>query len=187
MAIRISDSRSFKLQPLVKNNYVFQFSAIPGNSNQQEALAFVAKSCNAPQVTYGDLNVDRMNEQYKFAGKPQWNTINCTFYDFIRNGADGQQELSAGDILYNWSCMIYNPLTGQMGYKTQYATSATLAQLDPAGNIIRAWNMFGIFPAEINFGDGLDYSSGEQCLITANFKYDLAIKVQDSRTESESA
>ena len=131
--------------------------------------------------------ITNYNEKYNFAGKPQWNTINCDFYDFIRNGADGQQELSAGDILYNWSCMIYNPLTGQMGYKTQYATSATLAQLDPAGNIIRAWNMFGIFPKNINFGDGLDYSSGEQCLIHSEFAYDLAIKVQDSRTESESA
>ena len=187
MAIRISDSRSFKMQPLKQNNWVFQFSAIPGNNNQQEALAFVAKTCNAPQITYGDLAVKRMNETYNFAGNVQWNTINCQFYDFIRNGAEGQQELSAGDILYNWSCMIYNPLTGQMGYKTQYATSATLAQLDPAGNIIRAWNMFGIFPKNINFGSGLDYESGAQCMIECEFCYDLSIKVQDSRTASESA
>lgn len=187
MAIRISDSRSFKLQPLKQNNWVFQFSAVPGNNNQQEALAFVAKTCNAPEITYGELTVKRMNETYNFAGNVQWNTISCQFYDFIRNGADGQNELSAGDILYNWSCMIYNPLTGQMGYKTQYATSATLAQLDPAGNIIRAWNMFGIFPSKINWGQGLDYESGNQCMIDAEFKYDLAIKVQDSRTASESA
>ena len=157
MALKISDSRSFKLQPMKKNNWVFQFSAIPGNTDKQnEALAFVAKTCNAPVITYQDTVIDRMNEQFKFAGKPQWTDINCTFYDFIRKS--DTNELSAGDILYNWGCMIYNPLTGQMGYKTQYATSATLAQLDPAGNIIRAWNLFGIYPSNIDFGNGLDYS-----------------------------
>ena len=186
MALKISDSRSFKLQPLKRNNWIFQFSAIPGNDQvQADALAFVAKTCNAPQITFADVNINRMNETYKFAGNPSWNDINCTFYDFIRKSGDG--ELSAGDILYNWSCMIYNPLTGQMGYKTQYATSATLAQLDPAGNIIRAWNLFGIWPSQVTFGEGLDYSSGDACEISSTFKYDLAIKVTDSQSATESA
>ena len=186
MSIKISDSRSFKLQPLKKNNWIFQFSAIPGNNIQSEALAFVAKTCNAPAITFADTVINRMNEQYKFAGNPTWNDITCTFYDFIRNSNVGN-DLSAGDILYNWASMIYNPLTGQMGYKTQYATSATLAQTDPAGNIIRAWNMFGIYPSNVDWGQGLDYSSGDACEISATFKYDLAIKVSDSHTASESA
>lgn len=188
MAIKISDSKSFKLQPLKKNNWIFQFSAIPGNSaTQTEALAFVAKSCNAPQITYADTTIQRMNETYKFAGNPTWNDINCVFYDFIRNAGNAGGENSAGDILYDWSCMIYNPLTGQMGYKTQYATSASLAQTDPAGNIIRCWNLFGIYPSVVTWGEGLDYTSGDACEISATFKYDLAIKVTDSQTSSESA
>jgi hypothetical protein len=185
MAIKISDSKSFKLQPLKKNNWIFQFSAIPGNANNQEALAFVAKTCNAPAITYADTVINRMNEQFKFAGNPSWNDIQCSFYDFIRK-SDAKED-SAGDILYNWSCMIYNPLTGQMGYKTQYATSASLAQTDPAGNIIRCWNLFGIYPSNIDWGAGLDYSSGDACEITATFKYDIAVKVSDSQTSSESA
>jgi len=187
MALKISDSRSFKLQPLKKNNWVFQFSAIPGNDgNQPEALAFVAKTCDAPEFsTENDVEIKRMNETYKFAGNPHWNDINCNFYDFIRNST-AASELSAGDILYNWSCMVYNPLTGQMGYKTQYATSATLAQLDPAGNIVRAWNIFGIWPSKVNYGS-MDYTSGEACEISATFRYDLAIKISDSKTSTESA
>jgi hypothetical protein len=82
--------------------------------------------------------------------------------------------------------MVYNPLTGQMGYKTQYATSATLAQLDPAGNIVRAWNIFGIWPSKVNYGQ-MDYNSGEACEIQATFRYDLAIKISDSKTSTESA
>ena len=188
MALKISDAKSFKMQPMRKNNWVFQFSAIPGNdSNQPEALAFVAHTASAPSVTVGSgPEVKRMNETYKFAGNPVWSDITCSFYDFIRNSSSNSQ-LSAGDILYNWFCMLYNPLTGQMGYKTQYATSATLVQLDPAGNIIRAWNLFGIWPNSFQFGEGLDYGAGEICEISATFSYDLAIKVTDSQTSTESA
>ena len=89
MAIKISDSRSFKMQPLKKNNWIFQFSAIPGNSSQEEALAFVAKTCNAPALTFADTIINRMNEQFKFAGTPTWNDISCTFYDFIRKEENG--------------------------------------------------------------------------------------------------
>lgn len=185
--LKLSDARSFKLQPMKKNNWVFKFSMIPGNDdNQPDALAFVAHTCSAPSVQYGDITMKRMNEEFKYAGNPTWNDITCNFYDCIRNGT-GNPELSAGDILYNWSCMVYNPLTGQMGYKTQYATSATLAQIDPAGNIIRAWNLFGIYPKQIQFGEGLDYGSGETTDISATFRYDLAVKVQDSQSATESA
>ena len=96
-------------------------------------------------------------------------------------------QYKAGDIMYNWASMIYNPLTGQMGYKTQYATSATEAQLDPAGNIFRAWNIFGIFPTNVNFGDTLSYEDSGATEISCTFAYDLAIKVQDSKSSSESA
>ena len=114
MAIKLSDSKSFKLEPIRKNRWVFQFSAIPGNDNNQaEALAFVCKTCNAPEITFEGQTANRMNETFNYAGLPKWNDITCTFYDYIRNSS-ANSELSAGDILYNWSCMIYNPLTGQM-------------------------------------------------------------------------
>src|SRR5574344_2414587 len=186
MAIKLSDSKSFKLEPMRKNRWVFQFSSIPGNVDENsEALAFVAHTCNAPAITFDKQTLSRMNEKFNYAGLPTWNDISCSFYDFIRNSSTST--LSAGDILYNWASIIYNPLTGQMGYKTQYATSATLAQLDPAGNVVRAWNMFGIFPTRVNYGNGLSATDSEICEIEATFKYDLAIKITDAKTATESA
>lgn len=185
MSLKISDSKSFKLEPLTKNRFIFQFSDIPGSSDQSEVLAFVTHTCSAPSISFEPQQVNRLNETFNFAGKPQWSDLPCTFYDNIRNSST--TELSAGDIVYNWSCMIYNPLTGQMGYKTQYATSATLAQLDPAGNVIRAWNIFGIFPTNVQFGEGLSYSDAGINEVSVTFKYDLAIKIEDSKTSSESA
>src|SRR5574344_368316 len=186
MAIKLSDSKPFKLEPMRKNRWVFQFSSIPGNVDENsEALAFVAHTCNAPAITFDKQSTSRMNEKFNYAGLPTWNDISCSFYDFIRNSSTST--LSAGDILYNWASIIYNPLTGQMGYKTQYATSATLAQLDPAGNVVRAWNIFVIFPTSINWGDGLSSEDAGVSEVQATFTYDLAIKISDSKSKTESA
>ena len=183
MALKISDSRSFQLEPLRKNRWVFQFSSIPGSNGNEEELAFVAHTSNAPQLSFNDSSYKRMNETFKLAGTPIWNDINASFYDFIRKGSGK----SAGDILYDWASVIYNPLTGQQGYKTQYATSGTLAQLDPAGNVIRAWNLFSIFPQSVDFGGSFSAEDDGLCEISVAFKYDLAIKITDSTSSTQSA
>lgn len=185
--MKISDSRSFKLEPMRKNRFIFQFSSVPGNTTGlEEGLAFVAKSAGVPQISFEKTSTKRIHEGFNTAGMVSWNDLNVVFNDFIRNSS-ATDEVAAGDAMYNWCSMIYNPLTGQMGYKTQYATSATEAQFDPAGNIIRAWNIFGIFPTSVDFGGTLSYEDSGATEISCTFAYDLAIKVEDSKTASESA
>lgn len=185
MALKISDSRSFKLEPMKKNRFVYQFTSVPGNTGGEEELAFVCKSATIPSITFGDVSFRRMNEMFKVAGSPTWNDLQCAFYDFIRNSNTSND--SAGDIMYNWSAIIYNPLTGQQGYKTQYATSGTLAQLDPPGNVVRAWNMFSMFPSNITFGESVGYEDEGLLEIGATFKYDIAIKAVDAKVSGKSA
>lgn len=187
MPLKISDSRSFKLEPMRKNRFLFQFSSVPGNSDGlEEGLAFVAKSASVPVITFEKTQTKRIHESFNTAGMVSWNDLNVVFNDFIRN-TNSTNEVAAGDAMYNWCSMIYNPLTGQMGYKTQYATSATEAQFDPAGNIIRAWNIFGIFPTSVDFGGTLSYEDAGVTEIACTYAYDIAIKVEDSKTASESA
>lgn len=188
MALKISDSRSFKLEPMRKNRFLFQFSSVPGNAaGLEEGLAFVAKSATVPQITFEKTQTKRIHEAFNSAGMVSWNDLSVVFNDFIRNAAASNGEVAAGDAMYNWCSMIYNPLTGQMGYKTQYATSATEAQFDPAGNIIRAWNLFGIFPTSVDFGGTLSYEDAGATEVNCTYAYDLAIKVEDSKTASESS
>lgn len=180
MALTLSDSKSYTMEALRKNRWVLQFSSIPGTTGKEEELAFVAHTANAPTLTFTASEYKRMNETFYAAGRPTWNELSMTFFDFIRS-ANG---VSAGDILYEWSKKIYNPLTGQMGYKSQFATSATFAQLDPAGAVIRAWNLFHVWPTSINFGDGFSADAEDLVDITVTFKYDLAIKIADASNSS---
>ncbi len=173
--ISLTTSKSSSLEPLKKNRFVMQFTTVPGGGSASE-LAFAMHSATIPQVSYNPIENQRLNERFFTAGKPTWTDLTATFYDYI-NGAG-----SAGEILYNWSQSIYNPITGQMYFKSQYSTSSTMAQLDPAGGIVRLWNIYYIWPQAVGWGDALTYDDDTISECNVTFKYDYAIKGADENT-----
>lgn len=177
MSITLSTSRSSRIEPVRKNRWIFQCERVPGIADQSaaaETLAFAAHTCGIPTFTTSITEQTRIHEKFKSAGRPEWVPVEVSFYDYISEGAK-----SAGQILYNWRTYMYNPITGQMGYKKHYTTTSTLAQLDPMGAIFRMWNMFYSWPNDVKLGDGLDYSSEDAENVTAAFVYDYAIKSDD--------
>ena len=178
MALTISSSKSSTLEPLRKNRWFITFTSIPGSSSSTatEELAFCAHTSNRPQESFNEIITHRLNEQFKWAGKVTWNDLSMSFYDYI-NGVN-----SASQILWDWSKMVYNPITGQQGFKTQYSTSATLAMLDPLGGVVQVWNLFYIWPSEINYND-LSSEDDGIAEVNVTFKYDYAIKGTDVDTK----
>jgi len=174
MPISLSSSDSSTLEPAVQNRFIFTFTSIPGNTTQEDSLAFACKSAGVPNITFNTLEQYRLNERFRFAGRPSFNEIPLVFYDYINGGS------SAGEILYNWASTMYNPITGQMTYKRQYATSATLAQLDPLGNVFRLWNIFYAWPSTVTYGETLSSDSDAPTEVTATIIYDYAIKATDA-------
>lgn len=175
MALSLSMTDSSIREPLVQNRFIFSFTSIPGAAGQEDSLAFACKSATIPTMTFNSLEHYRLNERFRMAGRPTFNDISLTFMDFI--GTSENQ--SAGEILNSWSTSIYNPVTGQQTYKQQYSTSATLAQLDPLGNVIRLWNIFYAWPMEINFGGDLSSESDAPTEVSLSLAYDYAIKGVD--------
>ena len=159
-----------------KNRWIFQFAKVPGDSSYATELAFAAKTATIPELTFEAKEMNRLNERFYIAGKPTWNECSASFYDYI-NGTN-----SPGHILYNWANSIYNPVTGQMFFKVQYSSAATLAQLDPMGAVTRLWNMFYVWPTKIGFGEGVDYTSDDVMEASVTFRYDYAIKGTDVNT-----
>lgn len=182
MALFLSSSQSSVLEPVRQNRWMMQFTRVPGNisGNGPNKLAFAAHTASQPTLTTASQEHHRLNERFYTAGKPEWNEITVEFYDYI----DGED--SVGHIMWEWSTSIYNPITGQMFFKSQYTTSATLALLDPAGGVIRVWNLFYAWPTEVAWGDSLDASSEDIVSVSANFRYDYAVKGTDVDTSPES-
>ncbi|RLD64533.1 MAG: hypothetical protein DRJ01_00435 [Bacteroidetes bacterium] len=175
MAISLTTSKSSTLEPLKKNRFVMQFTAVPGGGDPSE-LAFAMHTATVPNITFNPTEAQRLNERFWTAGKPTYNDLAATFYDYIAGSK------SSGQILYDWSQSIYNPITGQMYFKTQYSTSATMAQLDPAGGVVRLWNLYYVWPTNVSWGDAFSYDDDTISECSVTFKYDYTIKGNDEDT-----
>ena len=177
MAIVLSSSQSSTLEPLRRNRWVIQFTSVPGDAtgNGVDRLAFAAHTAARPTVTYNVTEMQRLNERFYVAGKPTWNELPMTFYDFIQ-GPD-----SASEILWNWSQTVYSPITGAMGFKTEYSTSATLAMLDPSGGVSQVWNLFYVWPFTLSWGE-LSSEDDAVAEVSITFRYDYAVKGVDIDT-----
>lgn len=177
MSLTLSSSLSSTLEPLRKHRWVMQFTTIPGvvGADAATSLAFCAHTGQRPTQTYNVTELQRLNERFYVAGKITWGELPMTFFDYI-NGIN-----SASDILWNWSKMIYNPVTGQMHFKKEYATSGTLGMLDPLGGIVQVWNLFYVWPFTVNWGE-LSADDDAPAEVSVTFRYDYAVKGIDSNT-----
>lgn len=137
-----------------------------------EELAFAAHTASRPQITYDQTELHRQNERFYVAGKPTWNEIEMEFYDYITG------DKSAASILWNWANAIYNPLTGAMGYKYAYSTTATLSLLGPDGEVVESWGLFYLWPANVNW-NSLSSESSDVMNVSVTFRYDYAVMASE--------
>ena len=176
MAIMLSNSQSSTLEPLRKNRYIMQFTAIPGAGGSEEAMAFACIQASRPELEVKEKEMKRLHETFYVAGsQATWNTQEVKFYDFI------QGSTSASQVFWNWMTSVYNPITGQMFFKTQYTTSATLAMLDPSGQIVEIWNLYYIFPTKVTWGE-VGAEADDIMQVSASMRYDFAIKASSVNT-----
>jgi hypothetical protein len=65
-------------------------------------------------------------------------------------------------------------ISGPMALRLADACEMLLKVLDPVGNVVELWDLVGVFPTEINFGD-LTYEDGSPVEISATLRFDQAI------------
>lgn len=172
MSVKLTSSASSSMEPLKKNRWIFQITEVPGAPSGADGLAFAAFAATVPKFTTNAIESDRINEKFYIAGKGTWNDLSVSFYDYIQSDSPGQS-------LYDWSQEVYDPITGQVGFKSSYSTTATLAHLDPQGAIVRMWNIFHMWPTEVDLGGSLSYTDDGIQEVVANFKFDYALKASD--------
>lgn len=171
MAIVLSTAEQSIKEPKRQNRFILRFDAIPGGG--EEPLALDILSASRPSLNLNMGTIMRLNEQFKFAQNPTWAEISCTFYDYD-TGAE-----SSTQILWRWARSIYDPVTGAMGFATQYKTNATLVILSPDGSIAETWDLFGAFPSEVNFNE-VTYGGYEALQVSMTLSFDYAILQEDT-------
>lgn len=148
------------IEPKRNNRWVMEFPADLGLSE------WVVQTSARPKIALNTTEVHFMNSSTFLPGRVTWEGITVTFIDPI--GPSSSQKIM------DWIRQHYESATGRMGYATQYKKNIVLKMLDPAGNPVEKWVLYGTYVEGGDFGD-LDYSSDDLSTISLTLKFDRAI------------
>lgn len=158
-----STMRPTDYQPIHQNQFVFEVEGID---------SFLIKAANVlPNVSIGEKIIDWINlKRYLAGAKPNYDAISMTLYDPI--APRGAQ------MVMEWLRLVWEPLTGRMGYADFYKRDAVLKLLDPVGQVISRLEYTGLFPTGVNFGaTQLDYSADDFLNIEVSMRFDTFVLV----------
>ena len=116
-------------------------------------------------ISIGGLNalnpsIDPIMQKYKFADRSYAGMPGQTFVDLPVNftlNLNDANENYIYNTFRNWTNLIYDPLTGEMGLKKDYVGSMILVQYNRAGDIYRKITFKDVFPiCQIDFVDEMN-------------------------------
>jgi hypothetical protein len=164
--------------------YLNQFEVLinPPSGIVDSATTFKGESILAQQVkAITGLAVDiapaqTVNQQYKFAtrryagGEPSQSDMTLSM-EFEVNLNDANS-MSVYKILRQWSDLIYNPLTGAMGLKSDYVGSMSISIFNKRGDVFRRIRIPSCFLSEPINAMELDYETPAIYSINASWVCD---------------
>ena len=132
-------------------------------------------------ISIGGLNalnpsIDPIQQKYKFADRSFAGMPGQTFVDLPVNftlNLNDANENYIYNTFRNWTNLIYDPLTGEMGLKKDYVGSMILVQYNRAGDIYRKITFKDVFPiGQIDFVDEMNYTVQDAVELTMTYRCD---------------
>ena len=117
-----------------------------------------------PTLSIDPVDLKHGNEVVHVAGSPKFDNSSIQVYDTI--GSDMSYMLQA------WFWRIFNPETHLMGLVSSYKTTAQLYLYSPDASVIRKWELYGVFPTQLQFGDMSSDGNGGVQTISMNLSVD---------------
>ena len=121
-------------------------------------------------------SIDAIGQKYKFADRSFASMPGSTFVDLTLDLSLNLNEANENYIyntMRNWSNIIYDPLTGEMGLKKDYVGSMIVVQYNRAGDIYRKITFKDVFPTgQITFIDELSYATPDAAALTMTLRCD---------------
>lgn len=132
-----------------------------------------------PRLQFKETEVAHLTETFYFPTKPEWQTIEITFYDLRKNINN----------VYRWLSRLYQPKNGvfkpiinsleftdNLGISTSarpFKRTGLLELYSGCGEILESWTLENCYPQTIDFGD-LDMASSDLVYIDVTLRYDRA-------------
>ena len=158
MAILDTNETMFTaFEPKLQNRFIMFIDGIP---------AYLIKSIQRPNITFGEVVLDHINVKRKIKGKANWENITCDLYDPVTpSGAQAVME---------WVRLSHESVTGRDGYSDFYKKDIRFNALGPVGDVVEEWICKGAYCKSANFGE-FDWSSDQPANISISIRMDYAI------------
>ena len=158
MAILDTNETMFTaFEPKLQNRFIMFIDGIP---------AYLIKSIQRPNITFGEVVLDHINVKRKIKGKANWENITCDLYDPVTpSGAQAVME---------WVRLGHESVTGRDGYSDFYKKDIRFNALGPVGDIVEEWICKGAYCKSANFGE-MDWASDQPTMISLSIRMDYAI------------
>ena len=158
MAILDTNETMFTaFEPKLQNRFIMFIDGIP---------AYLIKSIQRPNITFGEVVLDHINTKRKIKGKANWENITCDLYDPVTpSGAQAVME---------WVRLGHESVTGRDGYSDFYKKDIRINTLGPVGDVVEEWILKGAYCQNTNFGD-MDWTSDTPANINMTIVMDYAI------------
>ena len=157
------------LTNLLKVNYTGEKEAANADTdyitNAESSLRLNVVKFPVPHFSVSTMEYRRGNDIVKFAGVPSWEDGTIVVDDVVG--------LDTKSILVSWLYLAYNPHTRKGGRMKDYKKHATLCEYTQDYELIRTWEIDGLFITKLQ-EDDFDRENDGKRQIQATFSFDRA-------------
>lgn len=164
----IPPGNSATFEPQRVNNALLRIDGLNGAGPDADYLQLSIASFPLPKVSNNAIEVGYLNEKRKFAGNPVFDNLACVFNDYI--------DINTAMLLLKWRHQVYDPTTGRIGLKTQYAKVGDVTLFAPNGDdrYTRVYLLQGVWPSMYDPGE-IDHMGEDTVKINLELTIDKAI------------
>jgi len=161
---QLSSNTGLRGEPVRGNAWILSLSGV----DNFDELGLYCKSFTMPAYSSSPVEINHFNEKTKIAGAIDLAAVSVEINDIL--------EPNLVEALYWWWTKIYDPITGEVGYASEYKKDGYISQFDSRGKPVRAYNLYGLWPTGFNPGS-LDYTSFDPIPVSMELSCDRAVLV----------
>jgi hypothetical protein len=148
---------------------VFNWVLVLPGVKDPELIRLACEKVQLPRLSTAVMMLRYMNENVKVSGGASVDSNTITVRDFV-----DRQVLAT---LNDWMEQVHDPISGDIGYASDYKLQGTIQLLDPKGNVMRQATALGMWPSSMSCSD-LDYNAD-----TGEVKVTLVLQVDKWKLE----
>ena len=174
--VPLATSQSATAQGLLMPKLKFRFRVTFENFGVSQPTTELTKQVidfKRPTLTFDPVEIPIYNSRVYYAGKPTWETVNCT----LRDDSAGEVTRRVGEQLQKqFDFMEQSSAATGIDYKF-----ITKFEVLDGGNgateptVLETWEMYGCFLTSVDYANA-EYSSNDPMTIALTIRYDNAIQ-----------